>query len=498
MGHGHDHAGAASRRALAGALALTASYTVVELVGGVLSGSLALLADAVHMLSDNVALAVALVAAWLATKPATPERSYGLKRAEVLAALANGVMLVALAIWIFVEAVMRLRDPGDVLGGWMLAIALVGMAVNVGAGLILARARRHSLNVEAAFRHVFADLLGSFGVAIAAVVIIVTGWVEADPLVSILIGLLVVASAWSILRDSTEILLESTPRGIDADALGRRLASAPGVVEVHDLHVWTITSGFPALSAHVLVRPGEDCHGRRRELERLLHDEFEIEHTTLQVDHASEVGLVELERFSLESSGRAQREDARAPTGAHPSGVSTSRTPPSAATSNHSDAASVTRAYAVVPDELRRAGLEEAMRDDHLGADELALPRDRLDHERACVEDELEVELVDLRARLAPARARPRARCRRARGSPRSTRRCSSRLPARVVPLRAHGVREHSVALELREREGRDELSHDPVEQARDHHVRLGDRAVREGVVAVRVGHRLQERRCSR
>ncbi len=298
MSHGHDHAGAASRRALAAALALTASYTVVELVGGVLSGSLALLADAVHMLSDNVALAVALVAAWLATKPATPERSYGLKRAEVLAALANGVMLVALAIWIFVEAVMRLRDPGDVLGGWMLAIALVGMAVNVAAGLILARARRHSLNVEAAFRHVFADLLGSFGVAIAAVVIIVTGWVEADPLVSILIGLLVVASAWSILRDSTEILLESTPRGIDADALGRRLASAPGVVEVHDLHVWTITSGFPALSAHVLVRPGEDCHGRRRELERLLHDEFEIEHTTLQVDHANDAGgLVEIGRF---------------------------------------------------------------------------------------------------------------------------------------------------------------------------------------------------------
>ena len=286
-----------SRRALGGALALTASYTVVEVVGGVLAGSLALLADAVHMLSDNVALAVALIAAWLATKPATPERSFGFKRAEVLAALANGVMLVALAIWIFVEATMRLRDPGDVLGGWMLAIALVGLAVNVGAGLILSRARRHSLNVEAAFRHVFADLLGSLGVAVAAVVILATGWVEADPLVSILIGVLVLASAWSILRDSTEILLESTPRGIDAGALGRRLASAPGVVEVHDLHVWTITSGFPALSAHVLVRPGENCHGRRRELERLLHDEFGIEHTTLQVDHASEAALVEMERF---------------------------------------------------------------------------------------------------------------------------------------------------------------------------------------------------------
>jgi cobalt-zinc-cadmium efflux system protein len=297
VGHDHDHARVGSRRALATALLLTASYTVVEVVGGLYAGSLALLADAVHMLSDNVALGLALFAAWLAAKPATPERTYGYKRAEVLAALVNGMLLVALAIWIFVEAVMRIRDPGDVLGGWMLAIALVGMAVNVAAGVVLARARRHSLNVEAAFRHVFADLLGSFGVAVAAVVILATGWVEADALVSIFIGLLVLASTWTILRDSTAILLESTPRGIDAAELGQRLASAPGVVEVHDLHVWTITSGFPALSAHVLVRPGEDCHGRRRELETLLHDEFGIEHTTLQVDHAGEGGLVEMRRF---------------------------------------------------------------------------------------------------------------------------------------------------------------------------------------------------------
>ena len=297
MTHDHDHGRVESRRALAVALVLTASYTLVEVVGGVLAGSLALLADAVHMLSDNVALALALVAAWLATKPSTPERTYGYKRAEVLAALANGVMLVALAIWIFVEAAMRLRDPGDVLGGWMLAIAVLGIVVNVAAGLVLSRARSHSLNVEAAFRHVFADLLGSVGVAVAGIVILATGWVEADPLVSILIGVLVLLSTWSILRDSTAILLESTPRGIDADVLGQRLASAPGVVEVHDLHVWTITSGFMALSAHVLVAPGEDCHGRRRELERLLRDEFGIEHTTLQVDHAVDGGLVEMGRF---------------------------------------------------------------------------------------------------------------------------------------------------------------------------------------------------------
>jgi cobalt-zinc-cadmium efflux system protein len=286
-----------SRRALAAALALTASYTVVEVVGGVLTGSLALLADAVHMLSDNLALVLALVAVWLATRPETSDRTFGYKRAEVLAALANGVLLVALAIWIFVEAVMRLRDPGDVLGGWMLLVAVLGIAVNVAAGFVLARSRRGSINVEAAFRHVFADLLGSVGVTIAAVVILTTGWVEADAVVSIFIALLVLASAWSVLRDSTAILLESAPRGLDADVLGRRLAGAPGVVEVHDLHVWTITSGFTALSAHVLVRPGDDCHARRRELETLLRDEFGVGHTTLQVDHAGDGGLVEMGRF---------------------------------------------------------------------------------------------------------------------------------------------------------------------------------------------------------
>ena len=297
MAHDHDHARVDSRRALAIALALTAGFTVVEVVGGIAAGSLALLADAVHMLSDNVAIALSLVAVWLAAKPSTPERTYGYKRAEVLAALANGALLVALAIWIFVESIMRFRDPGDPLGGWMLAIALLGLCVNLASGAVLARARRGSLNVEAALRHVAADVLGSIGVAVAAVVILTTGWDQADPVVSIVIGVLVLASAWSILRDSTEILLESTPRGLDVDALGRRLAGAPGVVEVHDLHVWTITSGFTALSAHVLVRPGEDCHGRRRELERMVHEEFGIEHTTLQVDHAADGGLVELARF---------------------------------------------------------------------------------------------------------------------------------------------------------------------------------------------------------
>jgi len=298
MGHDHDHMREGSRRALAVALGITATFTVVEVVGGLLTGSLALLADAVHMLSDNVALALALFAVWLAARPSTPGRTYGYKRAEVLAALANGVALVALSIWIFYEAFRRLADPPDVLGGWMLGLGIVGVGVNVAAAVILSRARRGSLNVEAAFRHVLADLLGSFGVVAAAATILATGWLEADPLVSLLIGLLVLVSSWSILRDSTTILLEAAPSGIDTRAVGERLARAPGVVEVHDLHIWTITSGFPALSAHVLVGRGEDCHARRLELARLLGEEFGIEHTTLQVDHVGDRGgLVELERF---------------------------------------------------------------------------------------------------------------------------------------------------------------------------------------------------------
>ena len=299
MNHQHDHVRTDSRNALALALAITAAYTIVEVVGGLLTGSLALLADAVHMLSDNVALGLALFAVWLADRPSTPARTYGFKRAEVLAALANGVVLVALSIWIFYEAYRRFRDPPDVLGGWMLVVGAVGIAVNLAAGAILARARRGSLNVEAAFRHVFADLLGSVGVVAAAAVILTTGWLEADPLASVLIGVLVLVSSWSILRDSTTILLEAAPSGIDTRAVGERLAHAPGVVEVHDLHIWTITSGFPALSAHVLVGRGEDCHARRLELARLLEQEFGIEHATLQVDHVGDRGaLVELERFS--------------------------------------------------------------------------------------------------------------------------------------------------------------------------------------------------------
>ncbi len=284
---------------MAVALALTTTYTVAEVVGGLLTGSLALLADAGHMLSDDLSLGLALGAMWLADRPATPERSFGLRRAEILAALVNGVTLIAIAIWIFVEAAQRFRDPPEVLGGWMLGVAAIGLAVNIAAAWVLSRAQGESLNTRAAFRHVLADLLGSVGVIVAAVVILVTGWLYADPLISVLIALLVLASSWSVLRDSVQILLEATPRGLDAEEIGRRMAGWPGVVEVHDLHIWTITSGFPALSAHILVQPGDDCHARRRELEQMLEREYRLDHTTLQVDHvARPVQRLEVGRFT--------------------------------------------------------------------------------------------------------------------------------------------------------------------------------------------------------
>jgi cobalt-zinc-cadmium efflux system protein len=298
VGHGHAHGlgarAAADRRALGAALALVLGFAGVEAVGGLLADSLALLADAAHMLSDAFSLALALGASWLAGRPATPERTFGYRRAEILAALVNGALLVALAVWIVVEAVRRLGTPPDVAGGAMLAVGAVGLAVNVAAARILWRAGGESLNVRAALRHVLADLLGSVGVLAAAVLVLVAGWDRADPIVSLAIALLVLASAWSVLRDATGILLESAPAGLDVAQLGNAMTTHPGVVGVHDLHVWTITSGFPSLSAHVVVEPGADCHEIRAELESLLRERFELDHTTLQVEHAQ--GLVQIRR----------------------------------------------------------------------------------------------------------------------------------------------------------------------------------------------------------
>ena len=287
-GHGHDHGRGADRRALATVFVLTTVFMVAEVIGGLVTGSLALLADAGHMLSDAFSLGVALFAVWLAEKPATPNRSFGYKRAEILAALFNGVTLVAISIWIFAEAYQRFQEPPEVLGGLMLAVAVLGLVVNIAGVLILSRSGGGSLNLQGALRHVVADVLGSVGAIAAALVILTTGWRYADPVISVLIGLLVLASSWRLLRDSTNVLLEGTPPGINASEVGRSMADTEGIQEVHDLHIWTITSGFPALSAHVLVGQEENCHARRRDLEKLLANEYGIEHTTLQVDHVGD------------------------------------------------------------------------------------------------------------------------------------------------------------------------------------------------------------------
>ncbi len=287
-GGGHDHAAGANKKALALVLALTLTYMVAEIVGGLITGSLALLADAAHTASDNVALALALFAFWLSERTATPNRSFGYKRGEILAALFNGVTIVAVSIWIFYEAYERFRDPPEILGGWMMVVAVIGLLVNVAGTVILQRSAGENLNMQGALRHILADLLGSVGVIAAAVVILLTGWAYADPIISVFIGVLVLFSSWKLLRDSVNVLLEGSPPGIDAEKVGEKMVSVEGVEEVHDLHVWEITSGFPALAAHVLVGREEDCHERRREVEKVLYREFGLEHTTLQVDHAGD------------------------------------------------------------------------------------------------------------------------------------------------------------------------------------------------------------------
>ena len=258
---------------------------LAEVAGGLLTGSLALIADAGHMLSDSFSLFLALGAVALASRPVTPKRTFGFKRAEILAALANGILLVLVSVWIIIEAIGRIGDPPEILGGWMLAIAVLGLIVNLVAARVLYGSSGESLNVKAALRHVLADVAGSVGVILAALVIMLTGWELADPIVSIVISVLIAASAWSILRDSVDVLLEAAPPGLDTEEIGYSMAALPGVEQVHDLHVWQITSGLPMLSAHVLVSADADCHAIRRRLEAQLREDFEIDHTTLQVEH---------------------------------------------------------------------------------------------------------------------------------------------------------------------------------------------------------------------
>jgi cobalt-zinc-cadmium efflux system protein len=291
--HGHDHAGHShasretERGALKAALALIVVYMVAEVVAGALASSLALLSDAAHMLTDAVALTVSLVAAGLAQRPPRGAMTYGLGRAEILSAQANGVTLLVLGALIVVDSIRRLVSPPHVDGGPVLVVALVGVVVNLAAAGILARGsgERRSLNIEGSYRHIVTDLYGFIATAIAAAVILIFGFMRADAVASLLIAGLLWHASWGLLKESGRVFMEAAPAGLDPDAIGRALASQPGVVEVHDLHVWEVTSGFPALSAHVVVHSGDDCHERRRQLQQMVGERFDIDHTTLQVDH---------------------------------------------------------------------------------------------------------------------------------------------------------------------------------------------------------------------
>jgi cobalt-zinc-cadmium efflux system protein len=286
MHHDHDHRLAEDRRALTIALVLVVAIMAGEIAAGLAGHSLALLADAGHMLTDAAALGFALFASAMAARPAAGRWTYGYSRLEILAAQVNGITLGLLAIWIVWAAVHRLIDPHEVRGGLVLVVALAGALVSVAASAVLARASRESLNVRGAFLHIATDVAAFGAAAVAGALILATGWNQFDPIASLLVAALMLWSSAQLLRESTAIFLERAPNDIDPEAIGRALVDESDVVEVHDLHVWTVTSGFPALSAHVLVEPDADCHAARRRLERTLADRFGLTHTTLQVDHA--------------------------------------------------------------------------------------------------------------------------------------------------------------------------------------------------------------------
>lgn len=284
-GHAHDADAGTDAGKLAIALALILGFMAVEVTVGILASSLALLSDAAHLLTDAAALGLSLVVVRLAQRPAHGAMTYGLKRTEILSAQFNGATLLVLALLIVYEGIRRLISPPGVAGAAVLIVALVGIAVNLVATWTLSRANRQSMNVEGAFQHMLTDLFAFVLTALAGGVILLTGFRRADGLASLLIAAIMLKAAYALLRDSGRVFLEAAPADLDPDAVGRAMASMPGVAEIHDLHVWEVTSGFPALSAHVLVGQDTDCHTARRTLETLLHDRFRLEHTTLQVDH---------------------------------------------------------------------------------------------------------------------------------------------------------------------------------------------------------------------
>ena len=282
-GHSHDHGRGASRRRLTITLVLVVGYMVAEVIGGLLTHSLALLADAGHMLSDAASLALALFALWIAGRPSTPKRSFGYHRTEILAALANGATLLVVAVVIVLEAVERLRQPLLVEGRTMMLIAVGGLLINLAGLWVLSGSRGDSLNVRGAWLHVLADTLGSVQAIAAGALIWAFGWQWADPLASVLIALLVLWSSWSLLKDSLHILMEGTPSHINAAEVRRAIATVEGIREVHDLHIWTITSGFESLSVHARVsrRNRDSILG---DIQRLIRERFSIDHSTIQLE----------------------------------------------------------------------------------------------------------------------------------------------------------------------------------------------------------------------
>lgn len=287
--HGHGVGREADRRLLLGALVLIVAFMLAEVVVGLLVGSLALLADAGHMLTDAGALALALVAMRLAARPAAGAYTYGLKRVEILSAQVNGLTLAVLVVVFVVEAVRRLLDPPNVPGGALMVVAAIGILVNLAAAALVARADRRSLNVAGAYWHIVTDLFAFVATLVAGAVIAATGWTRADAAAALLVAVLMAVAAYRLLRDSSRVFLEAAPRGIDPGAIEATIRGVEGVTDVHELHVWEVTSGFPALSAHVLVDPGIDCHQRRLAIEVLLDGTYGIAHTTLQVDHRDDV-----------------------------------------------------------------------------------------------------------------------------------------------------------------------------------------------------------------
>ena len=303
-GHGHAHPGGAhshapsanaDRRWLTVALALIAAFMAVEVIAGLIAGSLALLSDAAHMLTDAASIALALLAAHLAARPAKGHYTFGFGRAEIVSAQINGVALFVLAGVIAVEGIRRLDNPHNIDATIVIAVGALGALVNIAAFWALSRAERQSLNIAGARAHVLADLYGSVAAISAGSIIALGGPTQIDALAALTVAALMIGSGSSLLRAATRVLLEAAPAGLNPDEIGQTLAAMTGIVEIHDLHVWEVTSGFVALAAHVTVAPDDDCHLRRRELQTLLHERFDIRHTTLQVDHESWQPLVQIE-----------------------------------------------------------------------------------------------------------------------------------------------------------------------------------------------------------